>query len=57
MHLPQEKVVVFDGDGSVLMSLGTLATLARYRPKNLVHVIFDNGCSRPAASIPTRRPA
>ena len=43
LHLPDEKVVVLDGDGSVLMNLGTLATLARYRPRNLVHVIFDNG--------------
>jgi sulfopyruvate decarboxylase subunit beta len=34
---------VLDGDGSVLMNLGTLATMARYRPRNLVHVIFDNG--------------
>jgi len=40
---PELKVVVLDGDGSVLMNLGTLATLARYRPANLVHVIFDNG--------------
>jgi sulfopyruvate decarboxylase subunit beta len=43
MHLPKERVVVLDGDGSVLMNLGTLATLARYTPKNLVHIIFDNG--------------
>jgi sulfopyruvate decarboxylase subunit beta len=43
MHLPDERVVVLDGDGSVLMNLGTLATLARYRPPNLIHVIFDNG--------------
>lgn len=43
LHLPDEKVVVIDGDGSVLMNLGTLATLARYRPRNLVCVIFDNG--------------
>ncbi len=43
LHLPREKVVVLDGDGSVLMNLGTLATLARYRPRNLVHFIFDNG--------------
>jgi sulfopyruvate decarboxylase subunit beta len=43
LHLPHEKVVVLDGDGSVLMNLGTLATLARYRPANLVHFIFDNG--------------
>ncbi len=42
-HLPKEKIVVLDGDGSVLMNLGTLATLARYRPKNMVLFIFDNG--------------
>jgi sulfopyruvate decarboxylase subunit beta len=43
MHLPMERIVVLDGDGSVLMNLGTLATMARYRPGNLVHIIFDNG--------------
>ena len=43
MNVPDEKVVVLDGDGSVLMNLGTLATLARYRPANLTHIIFDNG--------------
>ncbi|OUC07568.1 thiamine pyrophosphate-binding protein, partial [Litorilinea aerophila] len=43
LNLPEEKVVVLDGDGSVLMNLGTLTTLARYRPRNLVHIIFDNG--------------
>jgi sulfopyruvate decarboxylase subunit beta len=39
---PNRKVVVIDGDGSVLMNLGGLTTLARSRPKNLVHLIFDN---------------
>jgi sulfopyruvate decarboxylase subunit beta len=43
LSLPREKVVVMDGDGSVLMNLGGLATLARYRPPNLTHLIFDNG--------------
>ena len=43
MHLPRERVIVLDGDGSVLMNLGTFVTLARYRPRNLVHVVFDNG--------------
>lgn len=43
MNLPDEKVVVMDGDGSVLMNLGGLATLARYQPPNLTHIIFDNG--------------
>jgi sulfopyruvate decarboxylase subunit beta len=43
LHRPAERVVVLDGDGSVLMNLGGLATLARYRPANLSHIIFDNG--------------
>jgi len=43
ISLPHEKVVVMDGDGSVLMNLGGLATLARYRPPNFTHLIFDNG--------------
>ncbi|PJF40267.1 MAG: thiamine pyrophosphate-binding protein [Chloroflexi bacterium] len=43
LNLPHKKVVVLDGDGSVLMNLGTLTTLARYRPNNLTHIIFDNG--------------
>src|SRR6202012_2395858 len=39
---PELDVVVFDGDGSILMNLGGLTTLARYRPRNLTHVVFDN---------------
>jgi sulfopyruvate decarboxylase subunit beta len=37
-----EKVVSLDGDGSLLMNLGALATIARERPKNLVIVVWDN---------------
>ncbi len=36
------QVTVLDGDASVLMNLGTLSTLARYQPSNLIHLIFDN---------------
>lgn len=43
LNLPHEKIVVMDGDGSVLMNLGTLTTMARYAPSNLVHIVFDNG--------------
>ncbi len=43
LHRPDERVIILDGDGSVLMNLGGLATLARYRPPNLIHIIFDNG--------------
>ncbi len=50
---PQRKVVVFDGDGSVLMNLGGLTTLARYRPGNLVHVVFDNESLLSVGGFPT----
>src|SRR6187431_3556846 len=50
---PELKVVVFDGDGSVLMNLGGLSTLARYRPKNLVHVVFDNESLLSVGGFPT----
>lgn len=50
---PDTQVVVFDGDGSVLMNLGGLTTLARYRPRNLVHVVFDNESLLSVGGFPT----
>jgi sulfopyruvate decarboxylase subunit beta len=50
---PELPVVVFDGDGSVLMNLGGLTTLARYRPRNLVHVVFDNESLLSVGGFPT----
>jgi sulfopyruvate decarboxylase subunit beta len=50
---PELPVVVFDGDGSVLMNLGGLTTLARYRPRNLIHVIFDNETLLSVGGFPT----
>jgi sulfopyruvate decarboxylase subunit beta len=50
---PEMSVVVFDGDGSILMNLGGLTTLARYRPKNLVHVVFDNESLLSVGGFPT----
>jgi sulfopyruvate decarboxylase beta subunit len=39
---PDRKVIVLDGDGNVLMALGTLAMIAAEAPKNLVHIVIDN---------------
>ena len=50
---PDRQVVVLDGDGSVLMNLGGLTTLARYRPRNLVHVVFDNESLLSVGGFPT----
>ena len=50
---PDVHVVVFDGDGSILMNLGGLTTLARYRPRNLTHVVFDNESLLSVGGFPT----
>jgi sulfopyruvate decarboxylase subunit beta len=50
---PDRQVIVLDGDGSVLMNLGGLTTLARYRPRNLLHVVFDNESLLSVGGFPT----
>ena len=50
---PDRKVVVLDGDGSVLMNLGGLTTLARYAPPNLAHIVFDNESLLSVGGFPT----
>ena len=39
---PEKKIIVFDGDGNLLMGLSTLATIGALKPKNFIHVVFDN---------------
>ena len=53
LNCAHEKVIVLDGDGSVLMNLGTFATLARYRPRNLVQIVFDNGSLLSTGGFPS----
>lgn len=50
---PDREVIVLDGDGSILMNLGGFTTLARYRPRNLVHVVFDNESLLSVGGFPT----
>jgi sulfopyruvate decarboxylase subunit beta len=50
---PELRVIVLDGDGSLLMNLGGLTTLARYRPRNLVHIVFDNESLLSVGGFPT----
>lgn len=53
LSLPEEKVIVIDGDGSLLMNLGTLSTMARYKPENLLHIVFDNESLLSVGGFPT----
>ena len=53
LALPEQQVIVLDGDGSLLMNLGTLSTLARYKPGNLLHIVFDNESLLSVGGFPT----
>lgn len=48
-----ETVIAFEGDGSCLMNLGALATVARYGPPNLRVVVFDNGAYESTGGQPS----
>jgi sulfopyruvate decarboxylase subunit beta len=52
---PDKKVVVFDGDGSLLMNLGSLVTIANQAPKNYIHCLCENGCYETNGSVLTPR--
>jgi thiamine pyrophosphate-dependent acetolactate synthase large subunit-like protein len=44
LSLPNEKVVLFDAEGALLMNLGILATISGMQPANFYHVLLDNEC-------------
>lgn len=50
---PKRRVIALEGDGSLLMQLGCLATIATLKPKNLVMVVMDNGIYQITGSQPT----
>ena len=41
---PDRNVLILDGDGSLVMNLGTLTTISETAPSNLYHFVFENGC-------------
>ncbi len=49
---PDRRVLVLDGDGSLLMNLGSLVTIANAAPANLVHLVFQNDCYEANGSHP-----
>jgi len=50
---PKKRFFIFDGDGNILMNLGSLVTIGALKPKNLIHVIFDNSVHESTGSQPT----
>lgn len=53
---PDRRIVILDGDGSLLMNLGSLVTIADQKPENLVHIVFQDGVyfSTGAQAVPGR---
>ena len=49
----KKRVFVFDGDGNILMNLGSLVTIGTKKPKNFVHLIFDNSSHDSTGGQPT----
>ncbi|MGQ0641086.1 MAG: thiamine pyrophosphate-dependent enzyme [Gemmatimonadaceae bacterium] len=50
---PQRRVIVCNGDGSMLMNLGSLVTITSQAPANLVVLVFDNGVYEVTGAQPT----
>jgi len=50
---PKKRIYVFDGDGNILMNLGSLVTIGSVKPKNLVHIIFDNSSHESTGGQPS----
>jgi thiamine pyrophosphate-dependent acetolactate synthase large subunit-like protein len=53
MAQPRRRVFALEGDGSLLMQLGALGTIAAVKPKNLVVIVWDNGAYQITGSQPT----
>lgn len=53
---PNRRVIVCNGDGSMLMNLGSLVTISGARPQNLTVIVFDNGVYEVTGAQPTPSP-
>lgn len=53
LQKPERRVFVFDGDGALLMHMGGMAIIGDYCPKNMVHIVFNNGAHDSVGGQPT----
>ncbi len=53
IHKPKKKIWCIDGDGAVLMHMGSMAVLGANKPKNLIHVVINNGAHETVGGMPT----
>jgi len=53
LSLPERRVVVLDGDGAVLMNIGSMTTIGHLAPANLLHIVLDNRAHDSTGGQPT----
>ncbi len=53
LQKPRTRVIVFDGDGAIIMQMGAFTTIGKYSPSNYVHFIFDNQAHESTGNQPT----
>jgi sulfopyruvate decarboxylase beta subunit len=53
LSIPDRRIIVIDGDGNILMNLGSLATIGHLHPKNFVHIVLDNESHESTGGQPT----
>ena len=53
LNKPQQRIWCVDGDGAVLMHMGSMAVLGANKPENMVHVVINNGAHETVGGMPT----
>ena len=53
MQKPEKKIWIIDGDGAALMHMGSMAVLGANAPKNIVHIVINNGAHETVGGMPT----
>ena len=53
INKPEQRIWCVDGDGAVLMHMGSMAVMGANKPKNLIHVVINNGAHETVGGMPT----
>lgn len=53
INKPEQRIWCIDGDGAVLMHMGSMAVLGANKPRNLIHVVINNGAHETVGGMPT----
>ena len=53
LNKPDTRVVVIDGDGSLLLNLGSIVSVGHHSPDNMTHIVLDNGAYASCSREPT----